>query len=212
VGPGDLGSLEQRANAIVKRWTRCKAIERGFRMKCISCEQHLRMEELPLRDRIHLSTHWRLAHAWSSLAGWLVVISRRHVVELADLTSEEAAELGQILRRASAALRATTGCAKTYIVLFGEQPGFEHLHVHIVPRMADFDQQHLGAGVFEFLKRPEREWVSADSRDRLAAVLVGAFAGPPPRAATGAQTPTGPRSRSDFGERQPRHAPRIADR
>jgi diadenosine tetraphosphate (Ap4A) HIT family hydrolase len=144
-------------------------------MECISCQQHRRMAELPPRDRIHLGAHWRLAHAWSALAGWLVVISLRHVVELAELTGEEAAELGRILQQASAALRAVTGCVKTYIVLFGEQPGFEHLHVHVVPRMADFDKQHLGTGVLEFLKRPEKEWVSAESRDCLAAVLIEAF-------------------------------------
>jgi diadenosine tetraphosphate (Ap4A) HIT family hydrolase len=149
------------------------------------------MPELPLRDRIHLGTHWRLAHAWSALAGWLVVISQRHVEELADLTGEEAAELGQILQRASAALRAVTGCVKTYIVLFGEQPGFEHLHVHVVPRMADFDKQHLGTGVFEFLKRPEHEWVAADSRDRLAAVLIEALGGSRTRGATGDQVSFG---------------------
>jgi diadenosine tetraphosphate (Ap4A) HIT family hydrolase len=144
-------------------------------MECISCQQHRRLAELPPRDLIHLGTSWRLAHAWSALPGWLVVISRRHVVELADLTEEEAAELGQILQRASAALRAVTGCIKTYVVLFGEQPGFEHLHVHVVPRMAEFPPQHLGSGVFAFLKRPEQEWVSAEARDRLAAGLIEAF-------------------------------------
>jgi len=112
------------------------------------------------------------------LPGWLVVISRRHIVELGQLTAAEAIELGLLLQRTSAALRTVVGCTKTYIALFAEQAGFEHLHIHIVPRMADFDKHHLGAGVFEFLKRPENEWVPAQTRDRLALELGEALNSP----------------------------------
>jgi len=141
-------------------------------VECISCQQHIRIADLPLRDRIQLTRHWRLAHAWGSLPGWLVVVLRRHVVEVAELTVEEAAELGMMLRQASAALEAVVGCSKTYIALFGEQEGFEHLHVHVVPRMPDFGEGHLGTRVFEFLKCPASEWVSADARDALALALA----------------------------------------
>jgi diadenosine tetraphosphate (Ap4A) HIT family hydrolase len=143
---------------------------------CVSCGQHERSGELPPRDRIHLGTYWRVAHAWSALPGWLVIISLRHVVDLAQLTDDEATELGRILRQTSAALGVVTGCVKTYTMAFGEQPGFEHLHIHVVPRMADFEKRHLGSGVFEFLKRPESEWVSAEARDRLAVGLAAILA------------------------------------
>jgi diadenosine tetraphosphate (Ap4A) HIT family hydrolase len=154
-------------------------------VECISCDQHAQLTELPQRDRIHLGTHWRVAHAWSALPGWLVVISLRHVVDLAQLEDEEATELGLILRQSSAALGEMTGCLKTYVMSFGEQPGFEHLHVHMVPRMADFEKRHLGSGVFEFLKRPECEWVPAEARDRLAVALAEVF----DRASDGADEP-----------------------
>lgn len=141
-------------------------------VECLSCDQYARLTELPPRDRIYLGTHWRLAHAWSALPGWLVLISLRHVLDLAHLNHAEAAELGLILQQTSEALRVVTGCLKTYVMLFGEQPGFEHLHVHVVPRMADFEKRQLGSGVFEFLKQPEREWVPAEARDRLSVALA----------------------------------------
>jgi diadenosine tetraphosphate (Ap4A) HIT family hydrolase len=145
--------------------------------ECVSCRQNAHLAELPARDLISISENWRLAHAWSALPGWLVVISTRHIVGLAELSAGEAAELGLLLRRASSALQTVIGCKRTYIVLFCEQSGFEHLHVHVVPRMANFDQRHLGSGVFDFLKRPETEWVSANTRDQLALELAEALHG-----------------------------------
>jgi diadenosine tetraphosphate (Ap4A) HIT family hydrolase len=144
-------------------------------MHCVNCEQHSRLALLPARDRIHLGRYWRLAHAWSALPGWLVLISRRHVLDLAELTEEESTELGQLLRQASGALGVVVGCIKTYVMFFAEQPGFEHLHIHLVPRMPNFDKHHLGSGVFDFLKRPESEWVPVEARDQLASELAEAM-------------------------------------
>ena len=144
---------------------------------CFNCDQDTQVGGLPIRDRIYLGAHWRIAHAWSALPGWLVLISRRHLLSMGDLTIEEAADLGQLLRAASAALSAVVGCAKTYVVMYAEVPGFEHLHVHLVPRMPDLEAQYRGGGVFDFLKRPESEWVTADERDRLGteiAQVIGA--------------------------------------
>jgi diadenosine tetraphosphate (Ap4A) HIT family hydrolase len=143
----------------------------------LSCSQHARLAELPQRDRIYVGRYWRVAHAWSALPGWLLVISQRHVEQLAELTQDEAVELGSMLREASAALSAVLGCVKTYVVSFGEQPGFEHLHLHVVPRMPDFDKAHVGTGVFEFLKRPESEWVPPETRDQLAVALARHWTG-----------------------------------
>ena len=33
---------------------------------------------LPLRERLYVDNYWRIAHAWSSLPGRLVVALRRH--------------------------------------------------------------------------------------------------------------------------------------
>jgi diadenosine tetraphosphate (Ap4A) HIT family hydrolase len=85
--------------------------------ECFNCEQGARLDELLPRDRVYVGEHWRSVHAWSALPGWLVVISRRHVLGLAELTSGEAIDLGQILRAGSAALEIVVGGAKTYVVM-----------------------------------------------------------------------------------------------
>src|SRR5690348_14362865 len=82
-----------------------------------------------------------------ALAGWVVLILRRHETRISELSAEEAADLGPLLRAVSTALEAVVGCSKTYVVMYAEQPGFEHLHFHVIPRMADFESQQRGGGV-----------------------------------------------------------------
>jgi diadenosine tetraphosphate (Ap4A) HIT family hydrolase len=135
---------------------------------CYACA-HNALVDPPAREAIVSTDHWRVAHAFNSaLRGWLVVVPRRHVVALHELTADEAAEIGPLLRSLSKALRDVTGCVKTYVMLFAEQAGFAHVHFHVVPRMSGFHDDQYGPEVFWFLKRPESEWLSADEMDRVA--------------------------------------------
>jgi diadenosine tetraphosphate (Ap4A) HIT family hydrolase len=95
---------------------------------CLSCAFE-RRPDAPPRERIYLGAHWRVAHAFGTAQpGWLVVLPRRHVLALDELSHAEAAALGPALRAVSAALREVTGCAKTYVALFAEAEGFGHVH------------------------------------------------------------------------------------
>jgi diadenosine tetraphosphate (Ap4A) HIT family hydrolase len=135
---------------------------------CLTCRHNSSIDQ-PIRDRIWRSEHWRVAHAFdTALPGWLVVLSRRHVVALDELEPEAAAELGPLLQRLTAALRATTGCEKTYVMMLGEAEGFSHLHLHVVPRMPDHPEDSRGARVFDLLGVDEEIRVCADARDTLA--------------------------------------------
>jgi hypothetical protein len=67
-------------------------------------------------ERLHVGPRWRVTHAFgTSLPGWLVVLPRRHVTALDQLTAGEAADLGPLLRALTAALREVLGCSKTYM-------------------------------------------------------------------------------------------------
>ncbi|MCM3920680.1 HIT family protein [Frankia sp. AiPs1] len=143
---------------------------------CYSCAGNAAPAGLPPRERVLVGTGWRAAHAIrTALPGWLVLVSRRHLTSPAELTEAEAAELGVLTWRLSRALVKVTGCAKTYVAAFSEAAGFEHLHVHIVPRAKDLPVTAQGPDVFTFLRRPEVEWVLPAVMDdlavRLAAVL-----------------------------------------
>ncbi|MEX0874390.1 MAG: HIT family protein [Actinomycetota bacterium] len=123
-----------------------------------------------------VSDHWRLAHSFNSaLPGWLVAVPIRHVTALEDLTPEEAAPLGELIYKASLALRKVTGCLKVYVMFFAESEGFQHVHFHLVPRMENFTDEQRGPNVFTFLKHPESDWVPLEERDRLAAAIRGAM-------------------------------------
>ncbi|WP_261575209.1 HIT family protein [Frankia gtarii] len=143
---------------------------------CYSCAGNAALAGLPPRERVLIGTGWRAAHAIrAALPGWLVLVSRRHVTSPAELTAAEAAELGVLTWRLSRALVEVTGCVKTYVAAFSEADGFEHLHVHVVPRAADLPAADQGPDVFTFLRRSEAEWVPPAEMDDLAIRLAAAL-------------------------------------
>ena len=61
-------------------------------------------------DCILRTQHWDVVHSYdTSLEGWLVLVARRHVAAVAELTPEEARECGELHRSVSMALRGRRG-------------------------------------------------------------------------------------------------------
>ncbi|MFJ8857642.1 HIT family protein [Streptomyces sp. NPDC102451] len=136
---------------------------------CYVCGREAQFGELPPRECVVFDELWRVAHAFdTAVPGWLVLLPRRHVTAVHDLTDAEAAALGTWQVKLSRALRSVTGCVKTYVIQFAEAEGFAHAHFHIVPRMPGLPPEQRGAGVFGLLGRPEPERVTADQADHLA--------------------------------------------
>jgi len=138
---------------------------------CIGCELIERREagNAPLWDNIYQTEYWYLVHANStSLLGWLILITRRHIAAIDEMTEEEAIELGRLIRQVSIVLKDVTGCAKTYVAQFAESPGHQHVHFHIIPRMADQADEDKGLRIFKYLGLPESECVNEDKMDKLA--------------------------------------------
>ena len=52
-------------------------------------------------------------------------------------------------------------------MLFAEAEGFGHLHVHVVPRMPDFESDVLGPRVFAYLSDDQDEWLAEGERDAI---------------------------------------------
>jgi diadenosine tetraphosphate (Ap4A) HIT family hydrolase len=147
---------------------------------CFTCEGNARIDRLAPRDRIAVDDHWRVAHAvGTTLPGWLVLLPRRHVVAIAELTGAEAAGLGVWQVRLSQALHAVTGCAKTYVVQFAEAPQFSHVHFHLIPRMAELSMDRRGPKVFAFLTQPGEQAVADSQMDALAVDLTQYLRGQP---------------------------------
>jgi diadenosine tetraphosphate (Ap4A) HIT family hydrolase len=123
----------------------------------------------PAWDNIYRTPYWDVVHSYNTaLPGWLVLVARRHIEAVAELSSAESIELGLLITATSQALEQVTHCIKTYVVQFAESAEHPHVHVHIVPRMADQPDHRRGPLVFGYLGVAESERVSADEMDRIA--------------------------------------------
>jgi diadenosine tetraphosphate (Ap4A) HIT family hydrolase len=145
--------------------------------ECLTCANN-NLPHLPRRERLYANPRWRVAHAFATaLPGWLVLVPRRHVTALDELTPEEAADLGPLLSRMTGAMRSVLGCAKTYVALFAEAEGFAHLHFHVIPRAADLASDLQGPRIFALLGgNPERH-VSEAVMDKVSASLSNILRG-----------------------------------
>ncbi|WP_405780094.1 HIT family protein [Streptomyces sp. NBC_00859] len=126
-----------------------------------------------------------MVHAFdTALPGRLVLLPRRHVTAVHELTDAEATTLGTWQVRLSRALHDVTGCVKTYVARFAEAEGFAHVHFHVMPRMASLSPELRGPGVFELLRRPAQQRVAADLVDGIARSLHTRLKPPPERSVT----------------------------
>ena len=138
---------------------------------CKSCELISRRNQgtAPLWDCIYRTPLWDVAHCYeTSLPGWLVLIVRRHIESLEELTDLEAVELGRLIRRTSSALKEISGCLKTYVLQFAESPQHPHVHFHIIPRMADLPENRRSTQIFGYLGVPDKERVSQEEMNAIA--------------------------------------------
>lgn len=128
--------------------------------------------EAPPWDQIRRTAYWDVVHGYATaVEGWLILVARRHVAAVADLTDDEAAELGPLITATSRALHAAVGCAKTYVAQFAEHPDHHHVHVHVIPRAADLPAEARGPRVFGLLDVPEDQQVPEGRRNEIAAAV-----------------------------------------
>jgi diadenosine tetraphosphate (Ap4A) HIT family hydrolase len=73
--------------------------------------------------------------------GNLVVETRRHTPDFADLTPDEAQAVGLLISRLSHALKICTGAEKVYVEFYGEVT--PHLHVFLTPRYPGTPAEYL---------------------------------------------------------------------
>lgn len=138
---------------------------------CRTCELIVRRDanSAPLWDCIYRTPFWDVVHSYdTALSGWLVLVARRHIESLDQLTDPEAIELGQLIHRTSCALKEVTGYVKTYVIQFAENPEHSHVHFHIIPRMADQPENRNSTQIFGYLGVPEEERVSQEVMNTIA--------------------------------------------
>jgi len=122
-------------------------------MPCLTCLSNSGEQRISPGPTIYEGAYWYLEHAYpTSLKGWLVVVLKRHVEALHELSLEEFTELGVIQARATKLLFEMVNCEKEYVMCLAEGEGFHHIHVHIVPKPCDLPEELKATRIFALLK------------------------------------------------------------
>ena len=129
---------------------------------CMACELSNGTRDLP-GGLIHRTRFWLVEHCIGPLGlGTLIVKPERHVTSVADLSEEEAFELGPLLRRASMVAKQLVGANQVYNCLWSHAGGTP-VHIHYVVQPVTEDQMsqfrvhgpNLQVAMFSSGERPE---------------------------------------------------------
>lgn len=104
---------------------------------CFICRKHNGQEAAPPGGYIYEDEHWMVCHAPGKLGtlGQLFIEARRHFLDYAEMTDEESASLGNVMRKVYQALKLYTGAERVYQVTLMD--GVPHFHSWLVPRRED---------------------------------------------------------------------------
>ena len=135
------------------------------------------------------SARWQLLrHADPvPLAGWMMVAARAHRAGVDEMDADEQREIGIILAEVARAVRAETGCERTYSITFNE--AVRHLHLHVIPRHAGDDSTTSWALADRYRATARKERAPADSADAEATARAVAARCAGPLAALGFRAP-----------------------
>ena len=136
---------------------------------CFICAKHQDIDGLPGGELLsddhcvvsHLPLNLPHGPQESVYLGYLMVETRRHVAELGDLTSAEAASLGQLAAQASAALQKATGAEHVYAAVIGH--GIQHLHLHLIARYPGTPREYWWTRVDEWPDAPRGDGAQVES-------------------------------------------------
>ncbi len=140
--------------------------------QCESCRRITTRDrgEAPPWDNIYRSPYWDVVHAYNCAhLGWLVLVCRRHIEAIDEMTRAEAHDLGDLLRVASRALKLRLGCEKTYVMQFAEASDHRHVHFHLVARMRQQPPEDKSWRIFRHLGVPVEQRCSETAMNALAA-------------------------------------------
>jgi len=104
---------------------------------CFICRKHNGQEAAPPGGYLYENDHWMVCHAPGRLGplGTLFIESKRHFLDYAEMTDEESASLGNVIRKVYYTLKLHAGAERVYQVTLME--GMPHFHSGLVPHRKD---------------------------------------------------------------------------
>jgi diadenosine tetraphosphate (Ap4A) HIT family hydrolase len=100
---------------------------------CLICRKYAGLEDTPPGGYLYSDEHWRVCHtpAQMALPGQMFIESRRHFLDFAQMTAEEAESFGPLLARLYTAGKEVTGAERIYALAMID--GVPHFHFWLVP-------------------------------------------------------------------------------
>jgi len=131
-------------------------------MECLTCLNLSGEPRISPGPYIYVGTYWIVDHAYPTThLGWLVILPKRHIEALHELTKEEFLELAEIEYRLVQVMHTDSSVQKEYLMCFAEGHGFQHIHMHVVSRPVDLPAELKGPRVFAFLAVDEEHAIAA---------------------------------------------------
>jgi diadenosine tetraphosphate (Ap4A) HIT family hydrolase len=103
-------------------------------VQCFICNKHAGEDAVPPGGYLHEGVYFRVCHAPAAMSvpGTLLVESRRHFLDFAEMTPEEATSYGLLLVQLYAAIKRALGAERVYTLVTLE--GSAHFHTWLIPR------------------------------------------------------------------------------
>jgi diadenosine tetraphosphate (Ap4A) HIT family hydrolase len=135
-------------------------------------------------DALYEDDLWVVRHADApyGVAGWMLLLTKRHVGGPAHFDDEEALRFGGALRHFERVLEGVTGALRIYTAAMGES--HPHFHAHMVPRYAEMPKGARAWAVFDLQRAAGAGEIVVDEREvaRISEAYRAALrAAPPPR-------------------------------
>jgi diadenosine tetraphosphate (Ap4A) HIT family hydrolase len=127
---------------------------------------------------------WHVRHVGApyGVAGWMMLVSRRHVAGPGQFDHREAASFGLTLCHLQRVLEEVTGALRIYTAAMGESS--PHFHAHMVPRYATMPKDAKAWGVFDLQRAASAGEIAVPEAEvqRLCEAYATALAVRPPPA------------------------------
>jgi len=102
---------------------------------------------------LYESDDWLLRHSVeTNIEGYLILESRRHILDLSQASEREIDSYGPALALATRAIRKVTAAERVYTFTLAE--AVPHLHVHLIPRGKDMPKAWRGRGILAYPLTP----------------------------------------------------------
>ncbi|HEY9775426.1 MAG TPA: HIT domain-containing protein [Planktothrix sp.] len=134
----------------------------------------------PLGDEdkfvVFQNEEWTVRHSReTNILGYLLIESRRHILDLSEANDAECASYGPLLRSAVTAIKSTIDPERVYTITLAE--AVPHFHVHLIPRTNAIPKAYRGRGILAYPLEPRSdEALVSNVCARLTRLMRGAAA------------------------------------